>query len=117
MTLCRLSLCYHTTEFASFLATPDNHQLCISQALPCCVQDQSTARKVQLMGLKMLLVLHMMSRTVLHKAAPSVFGGPRMLEVVMGKLPYRQFTSAIYQDGLIFAGFLTAAAAFALRAL
>ena len=65
----------------------------------------------------MLLNLHMISRTVLNKAAPSLFGGPRMMEVVVGKLPYRRFTSALYQDGVVFAGFLTVVSAFALHVL
>lgn len=73
--------------------------------------------KAWLLGLKVLLILHMVSRTMLHKVAPSMFAGPRMIEVTLGTLPYRRFMSAIYQDGILFTGFLAAATAFTLYML
>lgn len=83
----------------------------------CCVQDRDAVYKAWLLGLKVLLILHMVSHTMLHKVAPSVFAGPRMIEVTMGTLPYRRFMSAIYQDGILFTGFLAAATAFTLHIL
>ena len=106
---------HHTSEDLSFRAAPDSHQMRISYPIPCCVQDQGTAHKLWLAGLKMLLVLHMICRTMLHKAAPRLCGGPRMMEVMQGTLPYRRFMAAIYQDGIAFAGFLTAVSAIVLQ--
>lgn len=80
-------------------------------------QDRDAVYKAWLLGLKVLLILHMVSHTMLHKVAPSVFAGPRMIEVTMGTLPYRRFMSAIYQDGILFTGFLAAATAFTLHIL
>ena len=76
-----------------------------------CVQDQDAVHKAWLLGNKLLLGLHMASRTALHKAAPSMFGGPRMMDVTMGNLAYRGLTSAMYKDGIMLAGGLTVAAA------
>lgn len=52
---------------------------------------------------------------MLHKVAPSMFSGPRMLGLVMGTAPYRDFVSTLYRDGFWFAGFLIAVSAFAMH--
>ena len=80
-----------------------------------CVQDQGAVHKAWLLGNKLLLGLHMASRTALHKAAPSMFGGPRMMGVAMGNSAYRGLTSAMYKDGIMLAGGLAAAAALVVR--
>lgn len=78
------------------------------------VQDQDGAHKLWLSGHKMLLILHMASSTMLHKVAPSVFSGPRMLGLVMGTAPYRKFVSTLYRDGVWFAGLVNAVLTFAM---
>ena len=79
------------------------------------LQDQDGAHKLWLSAHKVLLILHMASSTMLHKVAPSMFGGPRMLGLVMGAAPYRDFVSTWYRDGIWFAGFVMAALAFAMH--
>ena len=78
-----------------------------------CVQDQDAVHKAWLLGHKLLLGLHMASRTVLHKAAPSMFCGPRMMGVALGNSAYGGLTSAMYKDGILLAVGLSAAAALA----
>lgn len=78
-------------------------------------QDQDAVHKAWLLGNKLLLGLHMASRTALHKAAPSMFAGPRMTDVTMGNSAYRGLTSAMYKDGIMLAGGVTAAAALVVR--
>ena len=77
-------------------------------------QDQDAAHKVYLFGHKVLFVLHMAVYTMLHKAAPSIFDGPRLKGLISGTLPYRSFLSTIYQDGICFASFLVSVTALAL---
>ena len=79
------------------------------------VQNQDAVHRLWVSSHKILLILHMVLNTVLHKAAPRVFGGPRLLQVVVGKAPYRQFMSTIYKDGILFAGILAAVTTFALH--
>ena len=78
------------------------------------IQDQDGAHKLWVSGHKMLLILHMASSTMLHKVAPSMFSGPRMLGLVMGTAPYREFVSTLYRDGVWFAGCVIAVLAFAM---
>ncbi len=80
-------------------------------------QDQDAVHKAWLLGNKLLLGLHMASRTALHKAAPSMFGGPRMMGVAMGNSAYRGLMSAMYRDGIMLAGGLAAAAALVVRTM
>ncbi len=91
------------------------HLLLVCSSLPVVpTQDQDTAHKLWLFGHKLLFLLHMISHTLLHKAAPGVFAEPRMMPMVMGHIPYRAFTASMYQDGIILAGLLIAATAFVL---
>ena len=80
-----------------------------------CVHDQDTVHKAWLLGNTLLLGLHMASCTTLSKAAPSTFGKPHLLRVAMGTSSYRGLTSAMYKDGIMLAGVLTAAAALVMR--
>ena len=68
-----------------------------------CVQDQDAAHQLWLVGHKILLMVHMVWRTALHKAVPSMFSGPLMASMVQGSLPYRAVTSAMYKDCVVFA--------------
>lgn len=133
----RLTLMLSNISAASFRmclvlnATYETHNCISIQVLQCllhvvtgqvpdrfcmlCVQDQDAVHKAWLLGHKLLLGLHMASRTALHKAAPSMFGGPSMMGVAMGNSAYRGLTSAMYKDGILFAGGLTVAAALAVR--
>ena len=79
------------------------------------VQDQDVVHRLWVSSHKLLLILHMVLNTVLHKAAPRMFGGPRLSELVMGKSPYRDFLSTMYRDGVLFAGVLAAITTFALH--
>ena len=74
------------------------------------MQNQDLAHKLWVIGHRVLFNLHML-RAVLHKAAPKVFAGPHLVQLVIGASPYKAFTSAMYQDGILFAGTLTAIAA------
>ncbi len=56
----------------------------------------------------------MASSTTLQKVAPSMFSGPRMLGLVMGTAPYREFVSTLYRDSVWFAGYVLAILAFAM---
>ena len=79
------------------------------------VQNQDAVHRLWVSSHKFLLILHMVLNTVLHKAAPRMFSGPRLLQVVVGKAPYRDFLSTIYRDGVLFAGVLAAVTTFALH--
>lgn len=79
------------------------------------VQDQDAAHQMWLWGHKILLVIHMVFRTVLHKAAPSVFSEPHLMSVVWGDLPYRTVMSAMYKDGILFAAVLLSLTALCLH--
>ena len=63
-----------------------------------------TAHKLWLSGHKVLLRLHVFLHTALHKLAPNMFSGPRMMPMMLGVIPYREVTSAMYRDGLFVAG-------------
>ena len=80
-----------------------------------CMQDQDTLHWMWVFGHKIVFILHMVLRTLLHKAAPSVFAGPHLIQVVMGIAPYRNFLLTLYKDGILLAGFLTAAVAVSLH--
>ena len=79
------------------------------------VQNQDAVHRLWVSSHRALLILHMVLNTVLHKAAPRMFSGPRLLQVVVGKAPYRDFLSTIYRDGVLFAGVLAAVTTFALH--
>ena len=80
-----------------------------------CVQDQDTLYKLWLLFHKALLVIHVVSRTVLHKVVPKVVAGPCLIAMAMGTLPYRLVLSAMYKDGILFAGLLMSIATLAVR--
>ena len=66
-----------------------------------------------LFGHKALLILHFLGRMGLQQIAPKLVAGPCMMQLMMGTVPYRAFKSALYADGLKFAGALMSAAAIA----
>lgn len=66
------------------------------------VQDQDTVHRLSVVGHQLLLGLHM-CRTMLHKAVPKVVSGPLVMPMMMGLIPYRKLTAAMYHDGLILA--------------
>ncbi|KAL3130529.1 hypothetical protein ABBQ38_008341 [Trebouxia sp. C0009 RCD-2024] len=76
------------------------------------VQDQDAAHYLWILGHKILLMVHVVLRTVLHKAVPSMFSGPLVASMVQGSLPYRALTSAMYKDSIVFAAVLLSFAAF-----
>ena len=78
------------------------------------MQNQDVAHNLWIMGHKFLFILQMVSHTVLHQIAPSVFSGPQLIKLVTGAAPYRAFISAMYQDAIVLAGALTAGAALAM---
>lgn len=78
------------------------------------VQDQDLAHKLWVTGHKLLFKLHMISHTILNKAAPSMIPGPQLIKLVTGAAPYRAFISALYQDAIFTAGLLIAAVALVL---
>ena len=79
------------------------------------MQDQDAVHRLWIFGHKLLLILHVVLNTVLRKAAPHMFGGPRLIQVVLGKSPYRDFLSILYKDGILFAGVLAAITTFGLH--
>ena len=80
-----------------------------------CVQERDIAHGLWVLAHRRLLNLHMVSRTMLHKVVPRIFGGPSLIQVVMSTSPYSNFLSTIYKDGVIFAGFVIAVTAVALH--
>lgn len=68
-----------------------------------CIQERDLAHGLWVLAHKRLLNLHMMSRTMIHKLVPRIFGGPSLIQVVMSTSPYRNFLSTIYKGGVIFA--------------
>ena len=79
------------------------------------LQDQGIAHKLWLYVHGFLLGVHMASHTLLHKAAPHVFAEPRMMPMVMGHIPYRKVTAAMYWDGSVVAGITFCVAAYILQ--
>jgi len=79
--------------------------------LQLCVQDLDAVHRIGLLGHKVLFILHMVLHTLLHKAAPTMFGGPGLQPLVMGTAPYRGFTETMYKDGIMLAGIVIAATA------
>lgn len=71
--------------------------------------------KLWLLAHKVLLGVYMVSHTLLHKAAPQMFAGPKMMPMIMGKCPYRAVTTGMYQCGLVLAGLLTVITAAAMQ--
>ena len=57
-----------------------------------------------------LLKLHMATRAVLNKLAPSFFAPP-LVPMLQGPVPYRKVTSDMHTDGMLWAGVLAITAA------
>ena len=78
---------------------------CISYAhCKLCILDLHEVHRTWLVG-------HRMLHTVLHKAARSIFSKPGMRPVVVGSVPYRNFTHSMYQDGMVTAEVIVVATA------
>ena len=78
------------------------------------MQEQDAIHCVWVLGHKLLFV-HMVLNTVLHKAAPHMFGRPCLVQVVLGKSPYKDFLSTLYKDGILFARVFAVVTTFALH--
>jgi len=68
------------------------------------LQDYGTLRRLWVLGHRLLLALHMISRSLLNKLAPKVCSGPRLMSMAMGAMPYTAMMNCLYQDGLMLAG-------------
>lgn len=79
------------------------------------LQDQGIALKLWLSVHGLLLGVHVATHTLLHKAAPHVFAEPRMMPMVMGRIPYRKVTAVMYWDGSVVAGIIFCVAAYFLQ--
>ena len=82
---------------------------------PCMVhltsaQCQSAAHRLWIVTNGVLLNLHMATRTVMNKLAPSFFAPP-LVPMLQGSAPYRKVTSDMHTDGMLWAGVLAITAA------
>ena len=78
--------------------------LCV-RSLNCnaAMQEQDTAHRLSVLAHQLLLGLPMGSHTLLHKVVPKVVSEPLVMPMMMGTVPYRKLTAAMYQDALLFA--------------
>lgn len=76
------------------------------QQLP--LQDQGLPHKLWIKAHGVLLVVHMILHTLLHKAAPAICDEPLLMPMAMGTkvMPYREIIYAWYRDGIMVAGVL-----------
>ncbi len=75
-----------------------------------CLQDQSAAHRLWIVTNGVLLKLHMATRTILNKLAPSFFAPP-LVPMLQGSVPYRRVISNMHTDGMLWAGVLAITAA------
>lgn len=73
------------------------------------MQDQDFPHKLWIKAHGLLLILHMLSHTLLHKAAPAVFEEPLLMPMAMGTkvMPYRAVLHAWYRDAIMLFATLT----------
>ena len=70
------------------------------------MQDQDLAHKLCNKGHGLLLLVHKVLHTLLHKLAPNIFDEPLLMPMAMGTkvMPYRAVIAAWYRDAIVLFG-------------